>query len=62
MFRGFCQKVCDVAEPEDAFNIDEYSDFVNPSKPIVYMSVKEIIDTHAVSSFGDKGVVYIQQM
>ncbi len=41
--------VCDVAEPEDAFNIDEYSDFVNPSKPIVYMSVKEIIDTHAVS-------------
>ena len=52
--------MCDVAEPEDAFNIDEYSDFVNPSKPIVYMSVKEIIDTHAVSNsikiLGDKSV------
>ena len=38
-----------MSEPEDVFNIDEYSDFVNPSKPVVYMSVKEIIDTHAVS-------------
>ncbi|XP_072038418.1 ras GTPase-activating-like protein IQGAP1 isoform X2 [Amphiura filiformis] len=47
-FKVFYNDVCDVAEPEDAFNIDEYSDFVNPSKPIVYMSVKEIIDTHAL--------------
>ena len=47
--RNFLLKVCDVPEPEERFNIDEYADFVNPSKPIVYMSVKEIIDTHAVS-------------
>ncbi|XP_038071617.1 ras GTPase-activating-like protein IQGAP1 isoform X2 [Patiria miniata] len=47
-FKDFLLKVCDVPEPEERFNIDEYSDFVNPSKPIVYMSVKEIIDTHAL--------------
>ncbi|XP_072167571.1 ras GTPase-activating-like protein IQGAP1 [Diadema setosum] len=47
-FKDFCRKVCDVPEPEVKFNIDEYSDFVNPSKPIVFISVKEIIDTHAL--------------
>ncbi|XP_033633681.1 ras GTPase-activating-like protein IQGAP1 isoform X4 [Asterias rubens] len=47
-FKNFLLKVCDVPEPEERFNIDEYADFVNPSKPIVYMSVKEIIDTHAL--------------
>ncbi|XP_041464345.1 ras GTPase-activating-like protein IQGAP1 isoform X3 [Lytechinus variegatus] len=46
-FKDFCRKVCDVPEPEVKFNINEYSDFVNPSKPIVFISVKEIIDTHA---------------
>lgn len=46
-FKDFCRKVCDVPEPEVRFNINEYSDFVNPSKPIVFISVKEIIDTHA---------------
>lgn len=46
-FKDFCRKVCDVPEPEVRFNIDEYSDFVNHSKPIVFISVKEIIDTHA---------------
>lgn len=41
--------MCEVDDPEDRFDIDEYSDFVNPTKPIVFMSVSEIIDTHAVS-------------
>ncbi|XP_071844396.1 ras GTPase-activating-like protein IQGAP1 isoform X4 [Apostichopus japonicus] len=47
-FKEFCIKVCEVDDPEDRFDIDEYSDFVNPTKPIVFMSVSEIIDTHAL--------------
>lgn len=45
-FKDFCLKVCDVDDPEERFDIDEYSDFVNPSKPIVFMSVSEILETH----------------
>ncbi|XP_071965733.1 ras GTPase-activating-like protein IQGAP1 isoform X2 [Antedon mediterranea] len=47
-FKAFCIKVCDVPELDDRFNINEYSDFVNPTKPVVYMSVQEILDTHAL--------------
>lgn len=47
-FRLFFQAACDVSEPEEKFNIDEYSDMVTLSKPIIYISIEEIINTHSV--------------
>lgn len=48
LFRVFFQSACDVPEPEEKFNIDEYSDMVTLSKPVIYMSTEEIINTHSV--------------
>uniref|UniRef100_A0A3Q3XK56 Uncharacterized protein n=1 Tax=Mola mola TaxID=94237 RepID=A0A3Q3XK56_MOLML len=47
-FRAFFQSACDVPEPEEKFNIDEYSDMVTLSKPIIYISIEEIINTHTL--------------
>lgn len=47
--RGFFQSACDVPELEEKFNIDEYSDMVTLSKPIIYISIEEIINTHSVN-------------
>ncbi|XP_034728381.1 ras GTPase-activating-like protein IQGAP2 isoform X2 [Etheostoma cragini] len=47
-FREFFQSACDVPEPEEKFNIDEYSDMVTLSKPIIYISIEEIINTHSL--------------
>nr|XP_061803799.1 ras GTPase-activating-like protein IQGAP2 [Nerophis lumbriciformis] len=47
-FRVFFQSACDVPEPEEKFNIDEYSDLVTLSKPIIYISIEEIINTHSL--------------
>ncbi|XP_034026002.1 ras GTPase-activating-like protein IQGAP2 [Thalassophryne amazonica] len=47
-FRVFFQTACDVPEPEEKFNIDEYSDMVTLSKPIIYISIEEIINTHSL--------------
>ncbi|XP_076127115.1 ras GTPase-activating-like protein IQGAP2 [Alosa pseudoharengus] len=47
-FRAFFQAACDVPIPEEKFNMDEYSDMVTLSKPIIYISVDEIINTHSL--------------
>ncbi|XP_075788421.1 ras GTPase-activating-like protein IQGAP2 isoform X5 [Pelodiscus sinensis] len=47
-FRNFFQTACDVPEPEEKFNIDEYSDMVTLSKPVIYISIEEIINTHSL--------------
>ncbi|TMS03942.1 Ras GTPase-activating-like protein IQGAP1 [Larimichthys crocea] len=47
-FRVFFQSACDVPEPEEKFNIDEYSDMVTLSKPIIYISIEEVINTHSL--------------
>ncbi|XP_008334865.1 ras GTPase-activating-like protein IQGAP2 isoform X2 [Cynoglossus semilaevis] len=47
-FRVFFQLACDVPEPEEKFNIDEYSDMVTLSKPIIYISIEEVINTHSL--------------
>ncbi|XP_072462483.1 ras GTPase-activating-like protein IQGAP2 isoform X2 [Notamacropus eugenii] len=47
-FRNFFQEACDVPEPEDQFNVDEYTDMVTVSKPIIYISTEEIINTHSL--------------
>ncbi|NWX14098.1 IQGA2 protein, partial [Aegotheles bennettii] len=47
-FRNFFQAACDVPEPEEKFNIDEYSGMVTLSKPVIYISIEEIINTHSL--------------
>ncbi|XP_067161934.1 ras GTPase-activating-like protein IQGAP1 isoform X3 [Apteryx mantelli] len=47
-FRRFFQAACEVPELQDKFNIDEYSDLVTLTKPIIYISIGEIINTHTL--------------
>ena len=35
-----------IEQPESKFNIDEYSDVVMLTKPVIYISIKESCDTH----------------
>lgn len=49
-FRRFFQSACDVPELQDKFNVDEYSDLVTLTKPVIYISIGEIINTHTVSA------------
>ncbi|XP_030605093.1 ras GTPase-activating-like protein IQGAP3 [Archocentrus centrarchus] len=45
-FRRFLLSVCDVPEPEDRFSMDEYSELLIVNKPIIYISVSELLNTH----------------
>ncbi|XP_071994239.1 ras GTPase-activating-like protein IQGAP2 isoform X1 [Engystomops pustulosus] len=47
-FRKFFQTACEVPEPEEKFNIDEFSDLITLSKPVIYISIEEIINTHSL--------------
>ncbi|XP_030049120.1 ras GTPase-activating-like protein IQGAP2 isoform X3 [Microcaecilia unicolor] len=47
-FRKYFQAACEVPEPEEKFNIDEFSDLVTLSKPVIYISIEEIINTHSL--------------
>ncbi|XP_061461823.1 ras GTPase-activating-like protein IQGAP3 isoform X2 [Rhineura floridana] len=45
-FRKFIGAACGVSEPEDRFNVDKYSEMVAITKPMVYITVGELINTH----------------
>uniref|UniRef100_G1PDV0 IQ motif containing GTPase activating protein 3 n=1 Tax=Myotis lucifugus TaxID=59463 RepID=G1PDV0_MYOLU len=45
-FRRFICRACQVPEPEERFAMDEYSDMVAVSKPMVYITVGELVNTH----------------
>ncbi|OWF47735.1 ras GTPase-activating-like protein IQGAP1 isoform X2 [Mizuhopecten yessoensis] len=45
-FKHYCMMACDVEELEPKFNVDQYSDIVTITKPVIYISVSEICDTH----------------
>ncbi|NP_001082590.1 IQ motif containing GTPase activating protein 1 L homeolog [Xenopus laevis] len=47
-FRRFFQSACEVPELEDKFNVDEYSDLVTLTKPVIYISIGEIVNTHTL--------------
>ncbi|NXA08604.1 IQGA1 protein, partial [Sapayoa aenigma] len=47
-FRRLFQAACEVPELQDRFNIDEYSDLVTLTKPVIYISIGEIINTHTL--------------
>uniref|UniRef100_A0A8C4XR40 IQ motif containing GTPase activating protein 3 n=1 Tax=Falco tinnunculus TaxID=100819 RepID=A0A8C4XR40_FALTI len=45
-FRRFISAACCVPEPEERFNVDEYSEMVAVAKPVIYITVGELINTH----------------
>ncbi|NXO20605.1 IQGA3 protein, partial [Cisticola juncidis] len=45
-FRDFIAAACCVPEPEERFNMDEYSEMVAVAKPVIYITVGELINTH----------------
>lgn len=40
--------VCDVPEPDERFSMDEFSELLNVTRPVIYVSVSELINTHKV--------------
>lgn len=50
-YRKYCLSACDVEDPEVRFNVDQYSDVTMITKPVVYISVGEIVDTHQVQNY-----------
>lgn len=42
-------------EPEEKFNMDKYTDLVTVSKPVIYISIEEIINTHLVREAKGRG-------
>ncbi|KAK6188369.1 hypothetical protein SNE40_004554 [Patella caerulea] len=45
-FKRYCLAACEVEDPETKFNVDQYTDVTMISKPVIYISVGEIVDTH----------------
>ncbi|KAG7474578.1 ras GTPase-activating IQGAP3 [Solea senegalensis] len=45
-FRKFLVCVCDVPEPEERFSMDEFSELLALTRPVIYLSVGELINTH----------------
>uniref|UniRef100_A0A667YS54 IQ motif containing GTPase activating protein 3 n=1 Tax=Myripristis murdjan TaxID=586833 RepID=A0A667YS54_9TELE len=45
-FRSFLRAVCDVPEPEERFDMDEYSELVIVNRPVIYISISELLNTH----------------
>lgn len=40
--------VCDIPDPQNRFNMDEFSELLIVNKPLVYISVGELLNTHKV--------------
>ncbi|XP_047216426.1 ras GTPase-activating-like protein IQGAP3 isoform X2 [Girardinichthys multiradiatus] len=45
-FRKFLYSVCDVPEPEERFSVDKYSELLIVNRPVIYISVSELLNTH----------------
>lgn len=45
-FKKYFQDICSVEEPEMKFNMDQYSDVSRVTKPVIYISVGEIVEMH----------------
>lgn len=45
-FRKYFKEACNAPEPEEKFNMDKYTDMVTVTKPVIYISIEEIISTH----------------
>ncbi|MGH0156969.1 UNVERIFIED_CONTAM: hypothetical protein FKN15_056120 [Acipenser sinensis] len=53
-FRRFLRAACEVPSLEERFSVDEYSEMVTLNKPVIYITIAELINTHKVS--GREGV------
>lgn len=62
VFRKFFIDASTVDAAEQQFNIDEYSDITMVTKPVVYMTVQEIIDTHQVELISSHGILLLSVM
>ena len=49
--RKYFRNVCDVEEPEIHFNMDQFTDVTRVTKPVIYISIAEIIETHKVQGW-----------
>ncbi|XP_028332645.1 ras GTPase-activating-like protein IQGAP1 isoform X1 [Gouania willdenowi] len=47
-FRRYFLSACDVPSLEEKFNVDQYSDLVTLTKPVIYISIGEMINTHTL--------------
>lgn len=48
VLRKYFKTICSVEEPESHFNVDQYTDLTRVTKPVICISLAEIIDTHKV--------------
>ena len=48
LFRKYFKTICEVEEPEARFNVDQYTDVAKVTKPMIYIQINEIIETHKV--------------
>ncbi|CAN9514406.1 unnamed protein product [Ophioblennius macclurei] len=46
IFRRLLVSVCDVPEPGDRFGVDEYSETLIVNRPVIYISISELLNTH----------------
>lgn len=46
--RKFVRRVCEVPNPSQHFRMDEYSETLIVSRPLVYISLGELLNTHKV--------------
>jgi hypothetical protein len=54
--RAYFHDICLVPDADEHFGIDEFSDLVVLTKPVVYLSAQEIHDTHKVRCFDKIGI------
>ena len=47
-FKKFFSECCGVAEPEDAFCMDQFTEATLIAKPLIYISLQELYDTHVL--------------
>ncbi|XP_070586362.1 ras GTPase-activating-like protein IQGAP3 isoform X2 [Erythrolamprus reginae] len=45
-FRAFIDAACSVPDPGERFKVDKYSELVAITKPVVYITVGELVNTH----------------
>ncbi|XP_042296040.1 ras GTPase-activating-like protein IQGAP3 isoform X2 [Sceloporus undulatus] len=45
-FKRFLSEACSVPEPEERFHVDQYSEMVAIAKPVIYITVEELVNTH----------------
>lgn len=47
--RNYFSEICNVPDADEYFGINEFSDLIVLTKPVVYLTVQEICDTHKVT-------------